>query len=70
MTVREDHDGLVDQIVGVTKKTDDYDFPVIVDMARYPAEKITPPVGEEPMAWIGTLTPEFAASLPKAGSYK
>ncbi|MGX1307597.1 branched-chain amino acid transport system substrate-binding protein [Amorphus suaedae] len=70
VTVREDHDGLVDQIVGVTKKTDDYDFPVIADMARYPAAKITPPVGEDPMEWIGTLTPDFAASLPKAGSYK
>ena len=54
----------------MTKKTDDYDFPVIVDMARYPAADITPPVGEDPMEWIGTLSPDFAASLPKAGSYK
>jgi len=70
VTIREDHDGLVDQVVGVTKKTDAYDFPVIVDMARYPAADITPPVGQDPMEWIGTLSPDFAASLPKAGSYK
>ncbi len=68
--VRKDHDGLVDQLVGVTKKSDEYDFPVMAEMARYPAEKITPPVGEKPMEWIGTLTPDFAAELPKPGSYK
>ncbi|MDQ0314375.1 ABC transporter substrate-binding protein [Amorphus orientalis] len=70
VTIREDHDGLVDQVVGVTEPTDDYDFPIIGEMARYPAEKITPPVGEDPMAWIGTLSPDFVSSLPAPGSYK
>ncbi|ESR23451.1 ABC transporter substrate-binding protein [Lutibaculum baratangense] len=70
VTVREDHDGLVDQLVGVTVASDEHDFPVIGEMVRYPADQVTPPVGEDPMAWIGTLTPDFAASLPKPGSYE
>jgi branched-chain amino acid transport system substrate-binding protein len=29
-----------------------------------------PKEGQDPIAWISTLKPEFAASLPKPGSYK
>jgi branched-chain amino acid transport system substrate-binding protein len=66
--LREDNDGLVDQVVGVTAKTDEIPFPVIVDMVRYPAAKVTPPVGADPIEWISGLTAEYLADLPKAGS--
>ncbi len=65
ITIREDNDGLVDQIVGVTAKGDEYPFPVIAEMVRYPADLVTPPAGEDPMAWIGTLDEDFLAKLPK-----
>jgi branched-chain amino acid transport system substrate-binding protein len=67
---REDNDGLVDQIVGVTARSADYKFPVIGAMVRYKGESLMPPKGEDPLKWISTLTPAFAGQLPKPGSYK
>lgn len=69
-TTREDNDGIVDQIVGVTIKSPDFDFPVLGEMARYDGKALMPPVGQEPLAWIGTLPADLLASQPKPGSYK
>lgn len=70
VTIRQDNDGLVDQVVGITRKTDKHPFPIIADMARYPGAKLTPPAHTEPNQWIGGLTPKFLQELPKPGSYK
>jgi branched-chain amino acid transport system substrate-binding protein len=70
LRLRTDHDGLVDQIVGVTKKTNAHPFPIIADMVRYPADKVTPAPGTEPIGWIRGLSREFLQALPKPGSYK
>lgn len=70
LVLREDNDGLVDQIVGVTKKEAAYPFPVMANMVRYPATLVTPPVGTDPIAWIGHLNASVLASAPKPGSYK
>lgn len=67
---RADNDGVVDQIVGVTAKSADQPFPVIAGMVRYKGDALMPKEGQDPIAWISTLTPEFAKSLPKPGSYK
>jgi branched-chain amino acid transport system substrate-binding protein len=67
---RPDNDGLVDQIVGVTMKSEAYPFPVIGEMARYKGDTLMPQTGQDPIAWIATLTPAFAKSLPRPGSYK
>ncbi|MCX8997108.1 ABC transporter substrate-binding protein [Rhizobiaceae bacterium BDR2-2] len=67
---REDNDGIVDQIVGVTVKSPDFDFPVLGEMVRYDGEALMPPVGEDPIAWISTLPADLLASQPKPGSYK
>jgi len=67
---RADNDGLVDQIVGVTVKTPAQQSPVIGDMVRYKGDSLMPQAGQDPLAWIATLKPEFAKSLPKPGSYK
>ncbi|MFB9269505.1 ABC transporter substrate-binding protein [Bradyrhizobium erythrophlei] len=67
---RADNDGLVDQIVGVTMKSEGRPFPLIGDMARYKGDSLMPQPGQDPIAWISTLKPEFAKSLPKPGSYK
>ncbi|HVV42402.1 MAG TPA: ABC transporter substrate-binding protein [Nitrobacter sp.] len=67
---RPDGDGVVDQIVGVTVKSPDHSFPVIGDMVRYNGDALMPKEGQDPIAWISTLMPAFAASLPKPGSYK
>ena len=70
MHTRPDGDGVVDQIVGVTVKSSAQSFPVIGDMVRYKGDVLMPKEGQDPIAWISTLKPEFAASLPKPGSYK
>lgn len=67
---RPDNDGVVDQIVGVTVKAADQSFPVIGEMVRYKGETLMPKEGQDPIAWISTLTPAFANALPKPGSYK
>lgn len=70
LALRDDNDGLVDQIVGVTQKVPDYPFPVMGSMVRYPAAAVTPPAGTDPIAWIKTLEPSVLESMPKPGSYK
>jgi branched-chain amino acid transport system substrate-binding protein len=67
---RADNDGLVDQIVGVTVKSSDNAFPVIGEMVRYKGDSLMPATGQDPIAWISTLKPEFVKTLPKPGSYK
>lgn len=67
---RADNDGLVDQIVGVTVKSPAQPFPVIGEMVRYKGDSLMPEAGQDPIAWISTLKPEFAKTLPKPGSYK
>jgi branched-chain amino acid transport system substrate-binding protein len=54
----------------VTKKDAAYPFPIMGEMARYPARLVTPPVGADPIAWIADLKPATMANLPKPGSYK
>lgn len=70
LELRDDNDGLVDQIVGVTVKDPSLPFPVMGQMVRYPASLVTPPVGVDPIAWIGKLNKSLLATLPKPGSYK
>ncbi len=67
---RADNDGLVDQIVGITVKSPAQPFPVIGEMVRYKGDSLMPRAGQDPIAWISTLTPSFAKALPKPGSYK
>lgn len=68
---KADHDGVVDQVVGVTVSTDKYPFRVLGKMARYPGEKVTPPAADraDPLAWISALPADFVSQLPKPGSY-
>lgn len=57
VTMREDGQGLEDQLLGITKKTPEYKFPILDKVAVYPAEMITTPVGQKSPAWVKTLKP-------------
>jgi branched-chain amino acid transport system substrate-binding protein len=71
MKIREDNDGLVDQVVGVSQKAGgDAPYAIMGEMVRYPATLVTPPPRVDPHQWIGGLTPQFLRELPKPGSYK
>jgi len=67
--LREDNDGYVDQVIGVTAPSETLSFPTIVDLVRYDGESLMAPIGVDPIEWIGTLTPEFLDTLPTPGSY-
>lgn len=55
--MREDGQGLEDQLLGVTRKTPEYKFPILEKIAVYPAEMITTPVGQKSPDWVKTLKP-------------
>ena len=54
----------------VAAKSPAQPFPVIGEMVRYKGDSLMPQAGQDPIAWISTLTPAFAKTLPKPGSYK
>jgi branched-chain amino acid transport system substrate-binding protein len=55
--IREDHQGLEDQMLATTIHVDDYDFAVLDNMMIFPAEAITGPVGQISEEWVQTLSP-------------
>jgi len=59
ITIREDHQGLEDQMLGTSRHVDDYDFAVFDDMMIFPAEAITTPVGQISEEWVQTLSPDM-----------
>ena len=60
--LREDGQGLEDQLLGVTKKTAGYNFPTLEKIAIYPADIITTPVGQKSPDWVKTVKPDLINS--------
>lgn len=60
--MREDGQGLEDQLLGITKKVAEYPFPVLDKMMIIPAELVTTPVGEKSPSWVTTLKPDILQS--------
>lgn len=63
VTIRADHQGVEDQLLGTTIVSDDYDFALLDNMMIFDGDAITTPVGEESKAWLQTLTPAFIDSV-------
>lgn len=57
--IREDGQGLEHQLLGITKKTPAYSFPILEKIVVYPADLITTPVGKKSPEWVKTLKPEL-----------
>ena len=57
--MREDGQGLEDQMLGVTKTTPAYPFPVIQGLTVYPGAMVQNPVGTKSPEWVKTLKPEL-----------
>lgn len=55
VTIRADHQGLEDQLLGTTVKSDEYDFAVLDNMMIFPGELVTTPVGKISEEWVRTL---------------
>ena len=61
--IRDDGQGVEDQLLGITINAEDYDFAVLDSMMMFNGEEITTPVGEKSIDWLETLTPEFIESV-------
>ena len=55
VSMREDGQGLEDQMLGVTKMTSAYPFPIIQGLTVYPGTLVTNPVGTKSPEWVKTL---------------
>lgn len=60
VTIREDGQGLEDQLIGTSTHVDDYDFAVLDNMMIFDADDITTPVGQISTEWMSTLTLDWA----------
>lgn len=54
LTIREDHNGYEDCLVGITKLTPRYPFPILDKMEIFPAAQVNPPVGTKTVDWINS----------------
>ncbi|WDZ94497.1 ABC transporter substrate-binding protein [Herbaspirillum sp. WKF16] len=57
--IREDGQGLEDQLLGTTRKTAAYPFPILDKIEIYPAEMAIAPVGQKSVDWVKTIKPEI-----------
>ena len=64
ITVREDGQGLEDQLIGTTVHTDKHPFAVLTDMVVYRAADITCPVGQKSLDWLKSLPTDMPAKMP------
>ena len=55
VTIRSDHQGLEDQLLGTTTSSDKYDFKVLENMMVFPGDLVTTPVGKVTADWVQTL---------------
>ncbi len=59
VTMREDGQGLEDQMLGLTKNTPGYPFAVLEGLTIYPGDMVQNPVGTKSPEWVKTLKPEL-----------
>lgn len=64
--MRADGQGLEDQLLGVTKKTAKYPFPVMDNMMIIPADIATAPVGQKSQDWVKTVKADLLQAKMKA----
>jgi branched-chain amino acid transport system substrate-binding protein len=60
--MREDGQGLEDQLLGLTKRVPQYPFAVMDKMMLVPADLVTTPVGQKSPAWVKTINPAILKS--------
>ena len=63
VTMREDGQGLEDQMLGLSKMTSAYQFPIIEGLTIYPGEMVQNPVGTKSPEWVKTLKVDMLKDL-------
>ena len=69
MLIRNDHQAIYDERVGVSVKSADFPFMVFNDIITFPAAMIMPPEGETAENWIKTLSAKMLAEVPAPQHY-
>ncbi|NOG69714.1 ABC transporter substrate-binding protein [Roseicella sp. DB1501] len=64
ITLREDGQGLEDQIVGLSSFTDRFAFAVPKDMVIFPAAMVSTPVGQKSVPWLKSLKTDVLDRMP------
>jgi len=59
VTLREDNQGLEDQLIGTTAKVEGYDFMLLDNMMLFDGEELQTPVGQVSLDWLKSLKPEM-----------
>jgi len=57
--LREDNQGLEDQLLGTTAKVDGYDFMLLDNMMLFDGEEMQSPVGTLSIEWLASLKPDM-----------
>ncbi len=58
VSIREDNQGLEDQLIGTTIRVPEYGFAVLDRISIYPAELVTTPIGAKSADWLSRITLE------------
>lgn len=66
ITLREDGQGLEDQIVGLSSFNDRFPFAVPKEMMLYAGAEVSAPVGKISTDWVKTLKPDFVQSAGRS----
>ncbi|MEM9439259.1 MAG: ABC transporter substrate-binding protein [Pseudomonadota bacterium] len=61
--LREDNQGLEDQLLGTTAKVDGYDFMLLDNMMLFDGEEMQSPVGTLSIDWLASLKPDMINSV-------
>lgn len=63
ITLREDNQGIEDQLLGTTAKVDGFDFMLLDNMMLFDGEELITPVGQVSIDWLQTLSPKMVESV-------
>lgn len=66
ITLREDGQGLEDQIVGLSSFNDRFPFAVPERMIVYPAAEVSAPAGQKSVDWLKTLRPDAVQRIGRS----
>ncbi|WP_320177035.1 ABC transporter substrate-binding protein [Roseovarius pacificus] len=63
VTIREDNQGIEDQLLGTSVQTGDYPFATMENIMIFDGDELTTPVGQKSIDWVGTLDAGFVDSV-------
>ncbi|MEM7045847.1 MAG: ABC transporter substrate-binding protein, partial [Pseudomonadota bacterium] len=63
ITLREDNQGLEDQLLGTTAAVEGYDFMLFDNMMLFDGTELQTPVGQVSIDWLGSLSPDFVDTV-------